>query len=87
MLLAVGDVLANAHRYGGGVRSLRAGRRGRSLRLRDLGPRLGLEDPLAGHLPAHPAHAGGAGLWVARQMTRRLELLSSSHGLSVQLWI
>jgi hypothetical protein len=50
----------------------------------DHGP--GLDDPLAGYLPPHPGHARGAGLWVARQMTRRLAMTSSSRGLTTRLW-
>jgi predicted nicotinamide N-methyase len=41
---------------------------------------------LAGYLPPRPGHPGGAGLWVARQMTRRLEMTSSSRGLTTRLW-
>jgi anti-sigma regulatory factor (Ser/Thr protein kinase) len=49
----------------------------------DHGP--GLDDPLAGYLPPRPGR--GAGLWVARQLTRRLEMLSSERGLTTRLWI
>ncbi|MEA2319320.1 MAG: hypothetical protein QOD44_3509 [Solirubrobacteraceae bacterium] len=87
MLVAVGEVLANAHRHGGGVRTLRIGRVGRQFvcEVSDHGP--GLDDPLAGYLPPRAGHARGAGLWVARQMTRRLEMLSSERGLTTRLWI
>jgi hypothetical protein len=47
----------------------------------------GLDDPLAGYLPPHSGHARGAGLWVARQMTRRVDMVSSSLGLTTRLWI
>jgi hypothetical protein len=40
-----------------------------------------------GFVPPHPGHVGGAGLWVARQLTHQLELASSPHGFSVRLWI
>jgi hypothetical protein len=36
--------------------------------------------PLAGFLPPRPGHAKGAGLWVARQLTRQLELVPSPQG-------
>ncbi|MEA2284368.1 MAG: hypothetical protein QOJ21_411 [Solirubrobacteraceae bacterium] len=87
MVIAVGEVLANAHRHAGGARALRAGRVGEHFvcEVADHGP--GLDDPLAGYLPPRAGHAQGAGLWVARQMTRRLEMLSSERGLTTRLWI
>jgi anti-sigma regulatory factor (Ser/Thr protein kinase) len=84
MLIATGAVLDNAHRYGGGVRALRLGRAGARFvcEVADHGP--GLDDPLAGYLPPRPGR--GAGLWVARQLTRRLELISTERGLTTRLW-
>jgi anti-sigma regulatory factor (Ser/Thr protein kinase) len=86
MLMAVVEVLTNAHRHGDGVRAIRIGRVGERFvcEISDHGP--GLHDPLAGYLPPHPGHARGAGLWVARQMTRRLEMTSSERGLTTRLW-
>jgi anti-sigma regulatory factor (Ser/Thr protein kinase) len=51
----------------------------------DDGP--GIDDPLAGFLPPRAGQEGGAGLWVARQLTRQLELVPSPHGFSVRLWV
>jgi anti-sigma regulatory factor (Ser/Thr protein kinase) len=87
MLIAVGEVLANAHRHGGGARALRIGRVGSQFvcEISDHGG--GLDDPLAGYLPPHSGHARGAGLWVARQMTRRVDMVSSSLGLTTRLWV
>jgi hypothetical protein len=45
----------------------------------------GLDDPLAGYLPPRPGH--GAGLWVARQLTRRLDMVSTERGLTTRLWV
>jgi hypothetical protein len=50
----------------------------------DHGP--GIEDPLTGYLPPRPGHADGAGVWVARQLTHRLDFLPSPEGLTVRLW-
>jgi anti-sigma regulatory factor (Ser/Thr protein kinase) len=85
LLIAVGEILANAHRYGGGVRSVRYGSTdGRFVcEVADHGP--GLDDPLAGYLPPRPGR--GAGLWVARQLTRELDMLSTERGLTMRLWI
>jgi anti-sigma regulatory factor (Ser/Thr protein kinase) len=87
MLVAAGEVLANAHRYGGGVRGLRIGRVGERFvcEISDHGP--GLDDPVAGYMPPGSEYARGAGLWVARQMTRRLDMLSTERGLTTRLWV
>jgi anti-sigma regulatory factor (Ser/Thr protein kinase) len=85
MVIAGGEVLSNAHHYGGGVRALRAGPVGDGFvcEIADHGP--GLDDPLAGYLP--PVRGRGAGLWVARQLTRRLEMISTERGLTTRLWV
>jgi anti-sigma regulatory factor (Ser/Thr protein kinase) len=87
MTLAVVEVLSNAHRYGGGVRALRIGRVGDRFvcEISDHGP--GLEDPLAGYMPPGSRHARGVGLWVARQATRRLDMVSTDRGLTTRLWV
>ena len=87
MLVAAGEVLANAHRHGGELSSVRLGRVGGSFvcEISDDGP--GIDDPLAGFLPPRPGDSAGAGLWVARQLTRKLELVPSPHGANVRLWI
>jgi len=86
LLVAAAEVLANAERHGGET-SVRVGRVGDRFvcEVSDDGP--GIDDPLAGFLPPRPGHAGGAGLWVARQLTRQLELVPSPHGASVRLWV
>jgi anti-sigma regulatory factor (Ser/Thr protein kinase) len=87
MLLAVDEALANAERHGGGVRELRAGRVDARFvcEVCDRGP--GFDDALAGYLPPTAVSEDGVGLWVARQVTRRLELESTGDGLTVRLWV
>jgi anti-sigma regulatory factor (Ser/Thr protein kinase) len=87
MVMAAGEVVVNAERHGRGAREMRVGRVDDRFvcEITDHGP--GLDDPLAGYLPPGPEQAGGAGLWVARQLTSRLELLSSADGLTVRLWV
>lgn len=87
MLVAAGEVLGNAHRHGGEPVSVSVGRVCDRFvcEVSDDGP--GLDDPLVGFLPPRPGHASGAGLWVARQLTRQLELVPASRGTIVRLWI
>ena len=87
MLIAAGEVLANAQQHGGGPLSVRVGVVGDrfACEISDAGP--GIGDPLVGFVPPQPGHVGGAGLWVARQLTSQLELVPSPQGFSVRLWI
>jgi len=87
MLVAAGEVLANAKRHGGEKLSVHVGQVGERFvcEIADDGP--GIDDPLAGFLPPRQGHADGAGLWVARQLTGQLELVSSLEGSTVRLWV
>jgi anti-sigma regulatory factor (Ser/Thr protein kinase) len=87
LLVAAGEVLANARRHGGEHLSVHVGQVGDRFvcEISDDGP--GIDDPLAGFLPPRLGHANGAGLWVARQLTGELELVSSLDGASVRLWV
>jgi anti-sigma regulatory factor (Ser/Thr protein kinase) len=87
MLIAANEVFENAKRYAGGSSRARAGLvDGWFLcEIEDCGP--GLDDPLAGFLPPRPEQSHGAGLWVARRLVRRLELLDNAPGLTVRLWL
>jgi anti-sigma regulatory factor (Ser/Thr protein kinase) len=86
-LVAVDELLANARRHAGGVRELRAGRVGERFVVALSDDGAGHDDPLAGYLPPRPGGLAGAGLWVARQLSADLELLSSPRGLTARLWI
>jgi anti-sigma regulatory factor (Ser/Thr protein kinase) len=87
MLVAAGEVLANAERHGGESLSVRVGRVDDRFVCEVSDDGRGIADPLAGFLPPRPGHTDGAGLWVARQLTRRLELIPSPQGMSVRLWV
>jgi anti-sigma regulatory factor (Ser/Thr protein kinase) len=86
MLLAASEVLANARQHGGGHVTVRVGRVGERFvcEVSDDGP--GTDDPLAGFVPPRPRTSDGTGLWVARQLTRQLELVPTRQGFSVRLW-
>jgi anti-sigma regulatory factor (Ser/Thr protein kinase) len=87
MLVAASEVFENARRHGGGVSRVRAGLVDGWFvcEIEDAGP--GLDDPLAGFFPPRPEQARGEGLWVARRLVRRLELLDNAPGLTVRLWL
>jgi anti-sigma regulatory factor (Ser/Thr protein kinase) len=87
LMVAAREVLSNAERFGNGVRALRVGCVGGQLvcEVTDGGP--GIDDPLAGYVPPRPLTGDGAGLWIARQLTTRLELLSLPGGFTVRLWV
>jgi anti-sigma regulatory factor (Ser/Thr protein kinase) len=87
LVVAAREVISNAELYAGGVRALRVGRVGEHLvcEVGDAGN--GLDDPLAGYLPPPSLAPHGAGLWVARQLTARLDTHSTPEGLTVRLWI
>ena len=87
MILAASEVVVNAGRHGDGVRTLRVGGGDGSFVCEVSDAGVGLEDPLAGYLPPSAPAGNGGGLWVARQLTRRLDLLPSPQGgLTVRLW-
>jgi anti-sigma regulatory factor (Ser/Thr protein kinase) len=86
MMVAANEIVVNAWMHGGAPRAIRAGPVGDSFVCEISDPGSGLTDPLAGYLPPR-SHTGGAGLWIARQFTRRLDLISSADGLTVRLWI
>jgi anti-sigma regulatory factor (Ser/Thr protein kinase) len=87
MLVAASEVFENARRHGGGASRVRAGLVDGWFvcEIDDRGP--GLDDPLAGFLPPGPNGARGEGLWIARRLVRRLELLDNMPGLTVRLWM
>jgi anti-sigma regulatory factor (Ser/Thr protein kinase) len=87
LLLAANEIAANAFQHAGGPELLRVGLiEGRFVcEITDRGP--GLDDPLAGYLPPKTDHGRGSGLWTARQLTSRLELIPSADGLTVRLWL
>jgi anti-sigma regulatory factor (Ser/Thr protein kinase) len=86
VVVAAGEVLANAQLHGGEHVSVHVGRVGDRFvcEVSDDGP--GIDDPLAGFLPPRPGSSDGAGLWVARQLTRQLELVPTPDAFSVRLW-
>jgi anti-sigma regulatory factor (Ser/Thr protein kinase) len=87
MLVAAQEVFENALQHGNGPTALRAGLVDGwfACEVEDRGP--GLDDPLAGYVPPTPGQPGRAGLWIARQLVSRLELIPAEPGLIVRLWL
>jgi anti-sigma regulatory factor (Ser/Thr protein kinase) len=87
MLVAANEVAANAWYHGGGPTEIRAGLVDHRFvfEVSDDGP--GLDDPLAGYTPPRPANGRGSGLWIARQLMSRVDLLTAGPGLTVRLWL
>jgi anti-sigma regulatory factor (Ser/Thr protein kinase) len=85
MLVAATEVATNAVRHGGGIEEVRVGRvDGRFVcEIIDRGE--GFDDPVAGYLVPRPGR--GTGLWVARQLTWRVETFHSPRGFTVRMWL
>jgi len=85
LLLAATEIANNAVQHGGGIEEVRVGRaRGRFVcEIVDRGD--GFDDPAAGYLA--PRAGIGAGLWVARQLTWRIEFFHSPTGFTTRIWL
>jgi anti-sigma regulatory factor (Ser/Thr protein kinase) len=85
LLLAATEIANNAIQHGGGIQEVRVGRvRGRFVcEIVDRGD--GFDDPAAGYLA--PREGIGAGLWVARQLTWRIEFFHSPTGFTTRIWL
>src|SRR5256714_13177474 len=85
ILLASTEIAANAIQHGRGIQEVRVGRaRGRFVcEIVDRGD--GFDDPSAGYLA--PREGIGAGLWVARQLTWRIEFFHSPTGFTTRIWL
>jgi anti-sigma regulatory factor (Ser/Thr protein kinase) len=85
MLLAATEIATNATQHGHGIEEIRVGKaHGRFVcEITDRGP--GFDDPAAGYLA--PRDGIGNGLWVARQLTWRIEFFQSPRGFTARIWL
>jgi anti-sigma regulatory factor (Ser/Thr protein kinase) len=85
MLLAATEIATNAIQHGDGIKDVLVGRaQGRFVcEIVDHGP--GFDDPAAGYLA--PRAGIGSGLWVARQLTWRIEFFHSPRGFTARMWL
>lgn len=85
MLVAATEVAANAVSHGGGIEEVRVGRADGRFVCEVIDRGSGFDDPLAGYLV--PRSGTATGLWVARQLTWRLEFFHCSRGFTVRIWL
>jgi anti-sigma regulatory factor (Ser/Thr protein kinase) len=85
MLLAATEIATNAIEHGGGVEEVRVGRAEGRFACEIVDHGKGFDDPAAGYLA--PRKEVGAGLWVARQLTWRIEFFRSARGFTTRIWL
>jgi anti-sigma regulatory factor (Ser/Thr protein kinase) len=85
MLVAGTEVAANAVRHGGGIEEVRVGSVDGRFVCEVIDRGSGFDDPVAGYLA--PREGTGTGLWVARQLTWRVECFESPRGFTVRVWL
>jgi anti-sigma regulatory factor (Ser/Thr protein kinase) len=85
MLVAGSEIAANAVRHGAGIEEVRVGRAHGRFVCEVIDPGHGFDDPVAGYIA--PRAGAGIGLWVARQLTWRLESFHSPRGFTVRTWL
>jgi anti-sigma regulatory factor (Ser/Thr protein kinase) len=85
MLVAGTEVAANAIRHGAGIKEVRVGRAEGRFVCEVVDRGRGFDDPVAGYLA--PRDGTGTGLWVARQLTWRVESFHSPRGFTVRIWL
>jgi anti-sigma regulatory factor (Ser/Thr protein kinase) len=85
MLVAGTEIAANAVQHGAGIEDVRVGRAEGRFVCEVVDRGAGFDDPVAGYLA--PRDGIGRGLWVARQLTWRVESFQSPRGFTVRLWL
>jgi anti-sigma regulatory factor (Ser/Thr protein kinase) len=85
MLIAATEIAANAEDHGGGVKDVRVGRANGRFVCEIVDRGNGFDDPTAGYLP--PRKGIGRGLWVARQLTWRIDFFRSPQGFTARIWL
>ncbi len=85
MLLAATEIATNALTHGGGVAAVRVGRAGGRFVCEIVDRGLGFDDPTAGYIPPH--RGVGTGLWIARQLTWRIEFFHAGRGFTARIWL
>lgn len=85
MILAGREIAANALRHGGGLSAIRLGSFDGRFVCEVIDRGGGFDDPTVGFLA--PRSGVGKGLWVARQLTWRIEFFRSTSGFVARIWL
>jgi anti-sigma regulatory factor (Ser/Thr protein kinase) len=85
MLLAATEIATNALQHGAGIEDVRVGRVDGRFVCEVIDRGHGFDDPAAGYLA--PRTGVGSGLWVARQLTWRIEFFRSPKGFTARIWL
>jgi anti-sigma regulatory factor (Ser/Thr protein kinase) len=85
LLLAATEIANNAVQHGGGIKEVRVGRASGRFVCEVVDRGDGFDDPAAGYLA--PRQGVGSGLWVARQLTWRIEFFQSPAGFTARIWL
>jgi anti-sigma regulatory factor (Ser/Thr protein kinase) len=83
MLVAADEIGKNAVEHGNGIEQIRVGLTGGRFVCENVDRGDGFDDPTAGYLA--PREGIGAGLWIARQLTWRIEFFQSPSGFTARV--
>jgi anti-sigma regulatory factor (Ser/Thr protein kinase) len=72
-------------RHGTGIEEVRVGRADGRFVCEVIDRGSGFDDPVAGYLA--PREGTGTGLWIARQLSWRVESFRSPRGFTVRMWL
>ena len=84
ILVASTEIAANALIHGRGIEEVRSGSVDGRFVCEVVDRGSGFDDPAAGYIA--PRRGSASGLWVARQLSWRLDVFSSARGFTVRLW-
>lgn len=87
LLVAAGELYGEAYRNRAGLPVVCAGRVGDHFVCELTTPGAGHHDELAGYVLPAAGASDGTGMWVARQLTERLEVVQRPAAVTVRLWI
>jgi anti-sigma regulatory factor (Ser/Thr protein kinase) len=85
LLVAGTEIATNAVHHGAGIADVRLGQAHGRFVCEVIDRGSGFDDPIAGYLA--PREGTGTGLWIARQLTWKLESFHSARGFAVRIWV
>jgi anti-sigma regulatory factor (Ser/Thr protein kinase) len=85
MLVAATEIAANALQHGGGIDEVRTGHADGRFVCEVIDRGSGFDDPAAGYVA--PRDGTGTGLWIARQLSWRVETFHAPRGFTSRIWV